>query len=142
MSLTIFPQAFSVGFAPQFNSVPSKAPGTADPAQVSLLGSTYEDYTELLTVKIISDENDVSAEYQKFTKSDHKKQVRIDPDSQKVIIKVVNNKTGQEVLQIPGEQQLRLNEGITKYNDIVFRQNSDISIKQNSSDPHEQDHLV
>ena len=142
MSLTIFPQAFSVGFAPQFNSVPSKAPGTADPPQVNLLGSADEDYTELSTVKIISDDNDVSAENQEFTNPDHKIQVRIDPDSQKVIIKVVNNKTGQEVLQIPGEQQLRLNEGITKYNDIVFRQNSDISIEQNSSDPHEQDHLV
>ena len=68
--------------------------------------------------------------------------MRIDPDSQKVIIEVVNNKTGQEVRQIPGEQQLRLNKGITEYNDIVFRQNSDISIERNSSDPHEQDHLV
>jgi hypothetical protein len=142
MSLTIFPHAFSVGFAPQFKSVPSKSSGTADPPQVSLLGSKDEDYTELLTVKIISDDNDVSAENQEFTIPDHKKQVRIDPDSQKVIIEVVNNKTGQEVRQIPGEQQLRLNEGITKYNDIVFRQNSDISIEQNSSDPHEQDHLV
>ena len=142
MSLTISPQAFSVGFAPQFNSVPSKAPGTADPPQVNLLGSVDEGYTELSTVKIISDDNNVSAENQEFTNLDHKTQVRIDPDSQKVIIKVVNNKTGQEVLQIPGEQQLRLNEGITKYNDIVFRQNSDISIKQNSSDSHEQDHLV
>ena len=142
MSLTIFPQAFSVGFAPQFNSVPSKAPGTADPPQVNLLGSADEDYTELSTVKIISDDNDVSAGNQVFTNPNHKTQVRIDPDSQKVIIEVVNNKTGQEVRQIPGEQQLRLNEGITEYNDIVFRQNSDISIEQNSSDPHEQDHLV
>jgi len=58
--------------------------------------------------------------------------LRIDPDSQKVIIEVVNNKTGQEVRQIPGEQQLRLNKGIKEYNDIAFRQNSDISIEQNS----------
>jgi hypothetical protein len=142
MSLTIFPQAFSVGFAPQFNSVPSKAPGTADPPQVNLLGNADEGYTELSTVKIISDDNDVSAENQEFTNPDYKTQVRIDPDSQKVIIEVVNNKTGQEVHQIPGEKQLRLNEGITEYNDIVFRKNSDISIEQNSSDPHEQDHLV
>ena len=60
--------------------------------------------------------------------------MRIDPNSQKVI----NNKTGQEAHQIPGEQQLRLNEGITEYNDIAFRQNSDISIEQNSSESHEQ----
>ena len=142
MSLTISPQAFSVGFAPQFNSVPSKAPGTADPPQISLFDSADEGYTELSTVKIISDDKDVTAENQEFTNPDHKTQVRIDPDSQKVIIEVVNNKTGQEVRQIPGEQQLRLNKGITEYNDIVFRQNSDISIEQNSSDPHEQDHLV
>jgi uncharacterized FlaG/YvyC family protein len=68
--------------------------------------------------------------------------VRIDPNSQKVIIEVINNKTGQEAHQIPGEQQLRLNEDITEYNDISFRQNSDILIEQDSSDPHEQDHLV
>jgi hypothetical protein len=142
MSLTIFPQAFSVGFAPQFNSVPSKAPGTADPPQVSLLGSADEDYTELSTVKIISDDNGVSAENQEFTNPDHKTRVRIDPTSQKVIIEIVNDKTGQEVRQIPGEQQLRLNEGITEYNDIAFRQNSDLSIEQTSSNSHEQDHLA
>jgi hypothetical protein len=71
---------------PQFNIVPSKALGTVDPPQVSLLGSADEDYTELSTVKIISNENDVSAENQHFTNPDHKTQVRIDPDSQKVII--------------------------------------------------------
>jgi hypothetical protein len=138
MSLTIFPQAFSVGFAPQFNSAPSKGPGTADPPQVSLLGSADEDYTELSTVKIISDDNNVSSENQEFTNPDHKTRVRIDPTSQKVIIEVVNDKTGQEVRQIPGEQQLRLNEGITEYNDIAFRQTSDVSIEQNSSNSHEQ----
>ncbi len=138
MSLTIFPQAFSVGFSPQFNSVPSKAPGTADPPQVSLLGNAEEDYTELSTVKIISDDNDVSAENQEFTNPDTKTRVRIDPDSKKVIIEVVNDKTGKEVRQIPGEQQLRLNEGISEYNDIAFRKNSDTSVEQNSSDSHEQ----
>jgi hypothetical protein len=142
MSLTIFPQAFSVGFAPQFNSASSKASGTVDPPQVSLLGSADEDYTELSTVKIISDDNNVSAENQEFTNPDHKTRVRIDPTSQKVIIEVVNDKTGQEVRQIPGEQQLRLNEGITEYNDIAFRQNSDLSIEQASSNSHEQDHLA
>jgi uncharacterized FlaG/YvyC family protein len=142
MSSTIFSQAFSVGFAPQFISVPSKASGTADPRQASLLSSADEGYTELSTVKIFSDDNDVSAENQELTNPDHKTQVRIDPDSQKVIIEVVNIKTGKEVRQIPGEQQLRLNDGITKYNDIAFRQNRDISIEQNSSDPNEQDHLV
>jgi hypothetical protein len=72
MSLTISPKSFSVGFAPQFNSVPSKARGTDDPPQVNLFGSADEGYTELSTVKIISDDNDVSAENQEFTNPDHK----------------------------------------------------------------------
>ena len=142
MSLTIFPQAFSVGFAPQFNSVPSKDPGTAYPPQVNLLGNADEGYTELSTVKIISDDNDVSAENQELSNKNHKTRVRIDPDSQKVIIEVVNDKTGQEVLQIPGEKQLRLNEGITEYNNIAFRQTSDISIEQSNLESPEQDDSV
>ncbi len=139
MSLTIFPQAFSVGFAPQFNSTPSKPQGSADPPQVELFGNVDGDYAELSTVKIISDDNDVSTENQEFTNSDHKTRVRIDPESQKVIIEVVDDKTGKEVRQIPGEQQLRLNQGITEYNNIAFRKNSDISIEQSSSESPEQD---
>ena len=137
-----FAQAFSVGFAPQSNSVPPKAPGTADPPEIKLLNSADEDYTELSTVKIISDDNNISAENQELSNQDHKKRVRIDPDSQKVIIEVVNDKTGQEVLQIPGEKQLRLNEGITEYNDIAFQQTSDISIEQNNFESNEQDDSV
>lgn len=128
MSLTIFPQAFSVGFAPQFNSTPSKPQGLADPPQVELFGNVDGDYADLSTVKIISDDTNVSAENQEFTNPDHKTQVRIDPDSQKVIIEVVNDKTGKEVRQIPGEQQLRLNEGITEYNNIAFKR-GDVDIK-------------
>ena len=134
-----FAQAFSVGFAPQFNSVTPKGPGTADPPEIGLLNSADEDYTELSTVKSISGDNDVSAENQELSNQDHKTRVRIDPDSKKVIIEVVNDKTGQEVLQIPGEKQLRLNEGITEYNNIAFRQTSDISIEQSNLESPEQD---
>ena len=118
MSLTIFPQAFSVGFAPQFNSTPTKPQGSADPPQVELFGNVDGDYAELSTVKIISDDNDVSTDNQGFSNSDHKTQVRID------------DKTGREVRQIPGEQQLRLNEGISQYNDIAFNQTEDIELKE------------
>ena len=142
MTLINFPQAFSAGFAPQFNSVTPKGPGTADPPEIGLLNSADEDYTELSTVKIISDDNNISAENQELSNQDHKTRVRIDPDSQKVIIEVVNDKTGQEVLQIPGEKQLRLNEGITEYNDIAFQQTSDISIEQNNFESNEQDDSV
>ena len=137
-----FTQAFSVGFTPQSNSVPPKAPGTADPPEISLLNSADEDYTELSTVKNISDDNDVSAENQELSNKNYKTRVRIDPDSKKVIIEVVNDKTGQEVLQIPGEKQLRLNEGITEYNNIAFRQTSDISIEQSNLESPEQDDSV
>ena len=140
MSLTIFPQAFSVSFSPQFNSTPSKPQGAADPPQVNLFGNADGDYTELSTVKIISDDNDVSTENQQFNDPDHKTRVRIDPETQKVIIEVVDNKTGKEVRQIPGEQQLRLNEGITEYNEIAFRQESEVDVKvsQDHSEPQKQ----
>lgn len=130
MSLTIFPQAFSVGFAPQFNATPAKPPGSGDPPQVELFGNVDGDYAELSTVKIISDDNNVSAENQEFSDPDHKTRVRIDPESQKVIIEVVDDKTGREVRQIPGEQQLRLNEGISQYNDIAFNQANDVELKE------------
>lgn len=137
-----FTQVFSAGFAPQFNSVAPKTLGTAEPPEISLLNSADEDYTELSTVKNISDDKNVSAENQELSNKNHKTRVRIDPDSKKVIIEVVNDKTGQEVLQIPGEKQLRLNEGITEYNNIAFRQTSDISIEQSNLESPEQDDSV
>ena len=142
MTLINFPQAFSAGFTPQLNSVTPKTPGTAEPPEINLLNNAGEDYTELSTVKNIPDDNDVSAENQELSNQDHKTRVRIDPVSKKVIIEVVNDKTGQEVLQIPGEKQLRLNEGITEYNNIAFRQTSDISIEQSNLESPEQDDSV
>ncbi len=122
MSLTIFPKAFSVGFSPQFNSIPSQPKASADPPQVNTFGKVEGDYTELSTVKIISDDNNVSSENQRFSDPNHETRVRIDPDSKKVIIEVVDGQTGKEVRQIPGEQQLRLNEGISEYNNLAFEQ--------------------
>ena len=142
MTLINFSQAFSAGIAPKFNSVAHKTPGTAEPPEINLLNSADDDYTELSTVKNISDDNDVSAGNQELSNKNHKTRVRIDPDSKKVIIEVVNDKTGQEVLQIPGEKQLRLNEGITEYNNIAFRQTSDISIEQSNLESPEQDDSV
>ena len=134
MSLTIFPKAFSVSFSPQFNNATPKPQGSADPPQVDTFGNVDGDYTELSTVKIISDDNDVSTENQQFSNPDHKTRIRIDPESQKVIIEVIDDKTGKEVLQIPGEQQLRLNEGITEYNKIAFKQNSEANVIQDNSE--------
>ena len=121
MSLTIFPQAFSVGFAPQFNSTPTKPQGSADPPQVELFGNVDGDYAELSTVKIISDDNDVSSENTGLAGSENKTRVRIDPESQEIIVEVVDDKTGKEVRQIPGEQKLALSKGISEYNNVAFK---------------------
>ena len=139
MSLTNFPKAFSVNFAPQFNTAPSKMQGSADPPQVDLFGNVEDDYTKLSIVKIIPEDNNVSTENHQFTNPEHKTRVRVDPESQKIIIEVVDEKTEKEVRQIPGEQQLRLNEGITEYNKILLKQNSKDHVEKVDSEPQEQD---
>ena len=130
--------AFSVNFAPQLNTVISKTQGSADPPQVDLFGNVEGDYAELSTVKIIPDDNNVSTENQQLANPEHNTRVRVDPESQKVIIEVVDEKTGKEVRQIPGEQQLRLNEGITEYNKILFKQSSNVLVKKGNAEPQEQ----
>ena len=41
---------------------------------------------------------------------------------------MVDDKTGEEIRQIPGEQQLRLNKGISEYNDILSKRDESIAI--------------
>lgn len=123
MSLTIFPKAFSVGFSPQYNSAKSQSHGAADPPpQVTSSGQVSGDQADLHTVKIVSDDRNVSPDNTGLGASNHKTRVRIDPESQEVIIEVINDKTGKEVRQIPGEQQLRLSKGISEYHSVVFDQ--------------------
>ncbi|MZH47196.1 MAG: flagellar protein FlaG, partial [Nitrospinae bacterium] len=55
--------------------------------------------------------------------SENKTRVRIDPESQEVIVEVINGKTGEEVRQIPGEQRLRLSKSISEYNSVAFNHN-------------------
>tara|TARA_Y100001960_G_C14608909_1_gene794714 strand:+ start:194 stop:625 length:432 start_codon:yes stop_codon:yes gene_type:complete len=121
MSLTILSNSLSAGYGPQLNSRAPKSPGFGDPPQVELLGNTNEDSVELTTLKIISEESDISANNQDLSNAEHKTRIRIDPETQEVIIEVVDGKTGEEVRQIPGEQQLRLNKSISEYNDILFK---------------------
>jgi len=121
MSLTISSNSFSVGYKPQLNSRVLKPQDVADPSQVELLGNKDEDSVELTTLKAVSDENDISAENQDPKNSNYKTRIRIDPETQEVIIEVVDGNTGEEVRQIPGEQQLRLNKGISAYNDILSK---------------------
>ena len=122
MSLTISSKVFSLGYAPQLNSRVPKPEGVADPSQVQLLGNKDEDSVELSGLKIRPEENESLGD------PDYKTQIRIDPETQEVIIEVVDGKTGEEVRQIPGEQQLRLNKGISEYNDILFKRDESISV--------------
>ena len=119
MSLTIFPKAFSVGFSPQYHSAKPQSNGETNSPQVGSSGQVSGDQADLNTVKIVSDDSNVSSDNSGLAGSDHKTRVRIDPESQEVIIEVVNE-TGKEVRQIPGEQQLRLNKGISEYHSVAF----------------------
>ena len=121
MSLTIFPKAYSVGFSPQYHSAKLESPGSSGPPQVNANGQVTGDQIDLSTVKIISDDNDVSSDDTGLSSSKNKTQVRIDPESQKVIVEVVNSKTGKEVRQIPGEEKLRLSKGISEYHERAFK---------------------
>ena len=108
MSLTIFPKAFNVGFSPQYQPAKSQVQGTAGPPQVDSSGQVSGNRTELNTVKIISDDNDISSDNTGLSGSENS------------IIEVVNDETGKEVRQIPGEQQLRLSKGISEYQNVAF----------------------
>ena len=120
MSLTIFPKAFNVGFSPQYQPPKSQVQGTAGPPQVDSSGQVSGNQTELNTVKIISDDNDISSDNTGLSGSENRIRVRIDPESKEVIIEVINDQTGKEVRQIPGEQQLRLRKGISEYNNVAL----------------------
>ena len=134
MPLTNFPKVFPFNLSHQLNTASHKMQGSADPPQVDPFGNAKGDYAELSTVKIIPDNNDVSTENQQPTNPKHKTKIRIDPESQKVIIEVVDDKTGKEVRQIPGEQQLRLNDGITEYNKILFKKGSNAKTEKDNTE--------
>ena len=121
MSLTILSNSLSLGYAPQLNSRVLKPQSATEPAQVKLLGNTDEDSVELSSLKSTPEENNISTENQDRSNPDYKTRIRIDPETKEVIVEVVDDNTGEEVRQIPGEQQLRLNKSISEYNDILFK---------------------
>jgi len=134
MSLTISSKVFSLGYAPQLNSRAPKPEGAANPSEVQLLGNKDEDSVELSGLKIIPEENEVSSGNENLGNPDYKTKVRIDPETQEVIIEVVDDKTGEEIRQIPGEQQLRLNKGISEYNDILSKRDESIIVNKTVDD--------
>ena len=121
MSLTISSNTFSASYTPQLNSRVLKPQSATEPAQVKLLGNTDEDSVELSSLKSTPEENNISTENQDRSNPDYKTRIRIDPETKEVIVEVVDDNTGEEVRQIPGEQQLRLNKSISEYNDILFQ---------------------
>ena len=121
MSLTISSNTFSAGYTPQLNSRVLKPQSVTEPVQVKLLGNTDEDSVELSSLKSTPEENNISTENQDRSNPDYKTRIRIDPETKEVIVEVVDDNTGEEVRQIPGEQQLRLNKSISEYNDILFK---------------------
>ena len=121
MSLTISSNTFSASYTPQLNSRVLKPQSGTEPAQVKLLGNTDEDSVELSSLKSTPEENNISTENQDRSNPDYKTRIRIDPETKEVIVEVVDDNTGEEVRQIPGEQQLRLNKSISEYNDILFK---------------------
>jgi uncharacterized FlaG/YvyC family protein len=118
MTLTILPQISSVGFAPQYHSAKSQSHKAKNiTPQADSNGETWSNQAESNTAKIISEDNKASSENIDLASAEKKIRVRIDPQSKEVIIEVVNNKTGEKVLQIPGEEYLKLTQGIADFND-------------------------
>ena len=107
MSLTNLLQISSVGFAPQYHSAKPQAHRAKSI-------NTREDSNG----QVFSNQTDSNAaENIDLASAEKKIRVRIDPESKEVIIEVVNNKTGEKVLQIPGEEYLKLTQGIEDFND-------------------------
>ena len=118
MSLTILPQISSVGFAHQYHSTkPQSYRAKNITPQTDSNGETLSNQTKSNTAKTTSKDNKASVENIRLASAEKKIQVRIDPESKEIIIEVVNNKTGEKVLQIPGEEYLKLTQGIEDFND-------------------------
>lgn len=123
MSLTILPQTSSVGFSPQNHLArPQSHAAAGGTPQEDRNKQVSGNQTDPSKVKIISDDNDISSDSINLANLENKIRVRIDPESKEIIVEVVNNKTGEKVRQIPGEQQLRLSKGISKYSSVAFNQ--------------------
>ena len=118
MPLTILPQISSVGFAHQYHSAkPQFHKAASINTQENPSGQVLNNQTESNTAKIISKDDITSSENIDLASAEKKIRVRIDPESKEVIIEVVNNKTGEKVLQIPGEEYLKLTQRIADFND-------------------------
>ena len=124
MSLTIFSQPLSESFSPQHHSAKPKTNGSINGSiEVVPNRQVSADQADLIIVKISSDNKNVASENYDLVKIENKIRVRIDSESKEIIVEVLNNKTGEEVIQIPGEERLRLSKRISEYYSLVFNHN-------------------
>ena len=125
MTLTITPQSFSLGFSPHHQSTKLQSHEDGDGSlQLDSKELVYGNKSDLDKVAITSEDKNVSFGSIELGSTKNKIQVHIDPESKEVIIEIVNKETGEKVLQIPGEQRLRLSQGIGEYYKVAFNQNS------------------
>ncbi|KMP12664.1 hypothetical protein UR09_00750 [Candidatus Nitromaritima sp. SCGC AAA799-A02] len=126
MSLTIFPQAFSVGFTPKA-SPPASQPKSPPPdpgVNTQPDVDVHVEMSQLDPVKIIPEEtktggNDVSSDGGLVN---HRTAFRINSESNEVVIKVIDSNTGEEVREIPDTSHQELNQRIREYQNLAFDQ--------------------
>ncbi len=130
MSLTIFPQAFSVGFTPKASPTVSQPMGLPPNQGVNAHQSNVDvenvdvqvDLSHMEAIKIIPDEegdggSDSSSD---GTFVNHKTAFRINANSDDVVVKIIDPETGEEVREIPDTSQQELSQRIRAYQDLAF----------------------
>lgn len=116
MALNIFPEVFSVAFSPQHHSEqPQTHKAIRNSPQADPSKLVTSDQAKLGRVKTISNDNNISTANNDLASTEKEIRIRIDPESKKVIIEVVDKKTGEEVRQIPGEEFLKLTQRIADF---------------------------
>lgn len=123
MSLTIFPQAFSVGFTPKA-SPPASQPKGIPPDVQPNTPPDVDTQVELNSIKIIPDEENSGASNAFSAKNpiSHRTAFRINSDSNDVVVKLIDQETGETVREIPDTKHQELSRRIREYQDLAFEQ--------------------
>lgn len=125
MSLTIFPQAFSVGFTPKASPAVSQPKGLPPDQGVNTQpdnAAIQVDLSHIEIIKIIPDEenNEGSNSSSDGSFVNHKTAFRIDANSNEVVVRIIDPETGEEIREIPDTSQQELNQRIRQYQDLAF----------------------
>lgn len=124
MSLTIFPQAFSVGFTPKVSPPVSQPKGVSPEPGVNAQLDVQVDLSKFDSIKIIPDEtNNGGTPVSSGNSSvNHQTAFRINADSNDVVVTVTDPETGEEIRQIPDTHHQELSRRIREYQDLAFNQ--------------------